>query len=160
SNIGLGACAKLDLLPGANLLGLDTTINAGGYILWDDLHLTIMKAGCDVSFLKPKDFSGARASAVGPQTFTVRPGTPSQTFLAFGHTKAPSFVLRSPSGATYTSPTAQQQQTKDGPTEGLTLDGNQEASILVHKPAPGAWTLTPQGDDPVDEIRTAAGVGI
>jgi hypothetical protein len=158
SSIGLGACAKLDLIPGAGLLGLDTTIDAGGYILWDDLHLTIMKSGCDVSFLKPKDFSGARAAAAGPQTFTVKPGTPSQTFLAFGHTKAPSFVLTSPSGATYTSPTAQQQQTTNGPTEGLTLDGNHEASILVHHPAPGTWTVTPQGDEPVDEIRTAAGV--
>jgi hypothetical protein len=111
-----------------------------------------------VSFLKPKDFKGARASAVGPQTFTVKPGTPSQTFLAFGQTKAPSFVLKSPSGATYTSPTAQQQQTTDGPAEGLTLDSNKEASILVHKPASGTWTVTPQGDEPVDEIRTAAGV--
>jgi hypothetical protein len=158
SNIGLGACAKLTLLPGSNLVGVDSDIDAGGYILWDDLHLTIMKAGCDVSFLKPKDFTAAHASAVGPQTFTVKPGTPSQTFLAFGKTKAPSFVLKSPTGATYTSPTAEQQQNADGPTEGLTLDGNQEASILVHKPAAGTWTLTPQGDEPVEEVRTAAGV--
>jgi hypothetical protein len=158
SNIGLGACAAMKLLPGSELLDLDTDINAGGYILWDDLHLTIMKSGCDVSFLKPKDFKGARASAVGPQTFTVKPGTPSQTFLAFGQTKAPSFVLKSPSGETYTSPTAEQQQNKAGPTEGLTLDGNHEASILVHKPAAGTWTVTPQGDEPVEEIRTAAGV--
>jgi hypothetical protein len=153
SSVGLGACASLDLLPPGV-----ATIDAGGYILWDDLHLEILKGGCDVSFLKPKDFSAARASAVGPQTFTVKPGTPSQTFLAFGQTKAPSFVLKSPTGATYTSPTAQQQQNTDGPTEGLTLDGNQEASILVHKPAAGTWTVTPQGDEPVEEVRTAAGV--
>jgi hypothetical protein len=159
SSIGLGACAKLELLPGSNLVGLDSTINAGGYILWDDLHLTIMKSGCDVSFLKPKDFQAAHGAQVGsPQTFVVKRGTPSQTFLAFGRTKAPSFVLRSPTGATYTSPTAQQQQTTDGAAEGLTLDGNQEASILVHKPAPGTWTLTPQGDEPIVEVRTAAGV--
>ena len=153
SSIGLGACASLDLLPPAH-----ATIEAGGYILWDDLEFEILKGGCDVSFLKPKDFKGARASAVGPQTFTVRPGTPSQTFLAFGKTKAPSFMLKSPTGATYTSPTAAEQQNTDGPTEGLTLDGNREASILVHKPAAGTWTVTPQGDEPVEEIRVAAGV--
>jgi hypothetical protein len=158
SSIGLGACAKLDLLPGANLLGLDTTINAGGYVLWDDLRLEIMESGCDISFLKPKEFKGARASAGTPQTFTVKRGTPSQTFLAFGHAKAPSFTLTSPAGVTYQSPTAQQQQSTDGPAHGLTLDGNQQASIRVLKPAAGTWTLTPQGDEPIEEVRTAAGV--
>ncbi len=158
SNIGLGACAKLTLIPGFGVVG-DATIDAGGYLLWDDLHFVIMKSGCDVSFLKPQDFSGARAAQAGaPHTFTVRPGTSAQTFLAFGRTKAPSFVLTSPAGASYTSPTAKQEQNTDGPTEGLTLDGNQEASILVHHPAAGTWTVTPQGDEPVTEVRAAASV--
>jgi hypothetical protein len=135
-------------------------LTAGAAYTWDDGHLSLMPDDCDVSYLVPSEFNRQAKAADAASTVRVAPGTKAETFLVYGSQHAPSVTLSGPAGVSITSPTAEQEMVHTNRYVALAIDGLHETAITVHRPAAGIWTVTPQGTEPVTEVRGAASVSI
>ena len=159
---GIGACARLTLLPGiAEIPGVPGKVDAGiKYRFGDGLH--VYYDDCDVSDLIPAKFAGqastrGHVAATGTRTITVAPGTRVQTFDAKARIRAPQFELFGPRGEHYVTPTSQQFLRREGGVTRFAADSIQEAGITVRAPSAGAWRLVPlPGSEPPTEVQGAA----
>ena len=151
-SVGIGACAKLELLPiplPPFVPKPPTRINAGAKYRWDD-GLTLYPGNCNIGDLVPARFDGLQKAGNETQqaaTIEVKPGTPVQTFVGRGADEAPGFALVGPGGERYETPEPEQGVASLADNViALSDDQLRQASVTVEKPAAGTWKLEPLPD--------------
>jgi hypothetical protein len=137
SEKGITACASVTAGP--------TTVFGGFGYYWAG-NLELWADACEMLKFK----TAAHISAAGPGTtaFQVPRGQTQTIIGARGETGYPQFTLRSPAGQIVSSAAGEQGAVGSGGYRWVTDPTKHGTYVLLGRPEPGTWTLTPVAGSP------------
>lgn len=153
STVGMAGCGTL---TGPVWFG---TLHVGVGYRWGDPEMTWFGGVCDMAPYRVLSSHERGVHQMGfapgvPRTVQVRQGDRAVAMRVTGSAASPEFVLRGPHGRTISTPSARDAiQAKRYML--VKEAGDRSTTVLVARPAAGAWTITPKAGSDVASVAVS-----